>query len=128
MSVLRATFAAQLRLVLQERNLSITDASKALEISRQALYNYLNEVSMPRAKILAKAMELWGLEIRVGQAVFDKTSFEKEAANTPIVVNKPPKQLDLWRQLDSIRDEDLQIGVKRVGKTLRVSVQIGIPA
>jgi hypothetical protein len=30
--------------------------------------------------------------------------------------------------LDSIKDDDLTIKVKRVGKTLRVSVDIDIPA
>jgi predicted transcriptional regulator len=128
MSVLRTTFASELKRIISERRLSVTQAAKALGVSRQAVYNYVNEISTPRAKVLAKAMELWGLEIRIGQTIYDRSSFEKSRPAKPIPVEARPVQLDLWRQLDAIKNEDLQIGVKRVGKTLRVSVQIAIPA
>ncbi len=127
MSILKATFAAELRRVLNERKVTISDAAKGLGISRQALYNYLNEISTPRARVLARAMELWGLELRIGQQVFSSEALHSGPAR-PVEVPKPPVQLDLWKQLDAIKHEDLQIGVKRVGKTLRVSVSIAIPA
>jgi transcriptional regulator with XRE-family HTH domain len=128
MSVLRASVASELKRILHERGLTVTEAAKSLEISRQALYNYLNELSTPRARVLSKAMELWGLEIRVGQTVFNSDSFEKATPARPVPVSTRPEQLDLWRQLDAINEDNLRIGVKRVGKTLRVSVQIEIPA
>jgi transcriptional regulator with XRE-family HTH domain len=122
-SSLTASFAAELRRVLSERKLRISDAAKDLKISRQMLYNYLNGTSTPRAKVLSRAMELWSLEIRVGQARFDRKSFDAQQKTTSV-----PKQLGLWEKLDAIKEEDLHIAVKRVGKTLKVSVQISIPA
>jgi transcriptional regulator with XRE-family HTH domain len=127
MSILKATFAAELRRVLNEHKVTVSDAAKGLGISRQALYNYLNEISTPRVRVLARAMELWGLELRIGQQVFSSESLHSGPAG-PVEVPKPPVQLDLWKQLDAIKHEDLQIGVKRIGKTLRVSVSIAIPA
>ena len=72
---------------------------------------------------MSLAVEMWGLQIKIGNSVFDRTSFKGE--QKPISV---AKQLTFWEKLDSIKEEDLHIGVKRVGKTLRVSVNIGIPA
>jgi transcriptional regulator with XRE-family HTH domain len=123
MSTLSATFATELRRTLTKESISRTDAAKALRISRQALYNYLNGVSVPREKVLARAMELWGLEVRVGNIVFTKDSFHKRDKPEPVA-----KQLNLLAQLDAIKQKDLQLNVKRVGKVLKVSVEIGIPA
>ena len=120
---LSAAFAAELKRVLDERGMTVTEAARSLQISRQALYNHLKAISQPRAKLLARATELWNIEIQVGQSSFDKTSFEKRVRPQTVA-----KQLNLWDHLDQIKEKDLQIGVKRVGRTLRVSVQIGIPA
>jgi hypothetical protein len=39
-----------------------------------------------------------------------------------------PTQPTLWEALDSVREEDLHVTMKRVGKVLRVDVRIEIPA
>ena len=123
MSSLTAKFASELKLTLSERHVSITNAASSLGSSRQALYNYLNGKSLPREAVLQRAMELWDLEVRVGREVFNKHSFQKHEGPTLVA-----KQTGLWDQLDAIKQENLQIAVKRVGKSLKVSVSIAIPA
>ncbi len=80
---------------------------------------------MPRRKALARAVELWDIEFHFGKQKFDKADFSPPAPLKPRVV---PTQMSLWDKLDAIRQEDLQITVKRVGKELRVSVKVPIPA
>jgi transcriptional regulator with XRE-family HTH domain len=123
MSLLGTAFASELKRAMEAKRLGVTEASKALRVSRQAFYNYLNGVSTPRAGVLARAMELWEIRITVGGTSFDHQQVVQR--RKPIVV---AKQLTLWDKLDSIKDDDLTIKVKRVGKTLRVSVDIDIPA
>jgi len=125
MAELRHGFAAGLKRALEERQLTVTAAASALDVSRQAFYAYLKGDALPRPKVFARAVELWDIEFRFGKQVFNKTDFPPTAAPKPVPVLK---QMNLWEQLDAIRQEDLQIAVKRVGQELRVSVQIRIPA
>ena len=101
----------------------MTAAANELGITRQALYNYLNAKSTPRDKKLASLMHLWKLRITVGSVTIDETSFP-----APKSQSVPAKQLDMWDKLNSIRQEDLKIGVKRAGEGFKVSVEIDIPA
>ena len=123
MDSLKETIAIEFRKILKARGLTVSAAAKSLGISRQALHSHLNGNSTPRASVLARAAELWSLEIRVGKQVYEGEHFTQ-----PRSVKSVPQQLELWRQLDSIQEKDLRIGVRRVGKKLRVSVEIAIPA
>jgi transcriptional regulator with XRE-family HTH domain len=123
MSILATTFAAELKQVLRERNLSVTEAARQLGLSRQAIYNYLNGIAVPRDKIIERAMILWDLKMSIGRMTFDRTSFPKS-----VQLSVTPTQLNLWEKLESIRQKDLKIGVERVGDAFEISVQISIPA
>ncbi len=125
MPELRHSFAAQLKRALDEHRLTVTAAAKTLNVSRQAFHAYLEGGVLPRAKVLARAVELWDIEFQVGKQKFDKSDFSPAAPLKPLAV---PIQMSLWDKLDAIKQEDLQITVKRVGKELRVSVKVPIPA
>jgi transcriptional regulator with XRE-family HTH domain len=125
MPELRDSFAAELKRALERHRLTVTAAAKELEVSRQALHAYLKGDAMPRAKVFARAVKLWDIEFHFGNQAFNKSDFPSPAAPKPVSV---PKQITLWEKLDTIKQEDLQIAVKRVGRELRVSVQISIPA
>lgn len=125
MSELSTNFAEALRQALQDRHLTVTAAAKALQVSRQAFYAYLKGKAMPRQRVLIRAAELWNIEIRFGKQVFSKEDFSSKAPSQAAPI---PKQLNLWEQLDAINQEDLRIAVKRVGKELRISAAIPIPA
>ncbi|MDR3737722.1 MAG: helix-turn-helix transcriptional regulator [Terracidiphilus sp.] len=123
MSAFSDSFAAEIKRLIKERGITVTAAASELGITRQALYNYLNAKSTPRDKKLASVMHLWKLRITVGSVTIDETSFP-----TPKPHSAPAKQLDMWDKLNSIKQEDLRIGVKRSGNLFKVSVEIDIPA
>lgn len=124
MSTLSDAIGAEFRRILTERKLTVTSAARQLRISRQAFHSYLSGKSVPRHKTLGLAMERWDLKLRIGDEVFDHSSFPKQ-----LEAPKPPEQLPIiWGALDSIRQQDLKIGVRREGSVFNVEVQINIPA
>lgn len=78
---------------------------------------------MPRPKTLANAVRILKLKLTIGDESFDESAFPQLPES-----ELPPKQPTLWDALDNIGDDDLTIKVKRVGKALRVTVSIDIPA
>jgi hypothetical protein len=118
-------FAAALRRMLKEKDLTIGAAAKALEVSRQTFHSYLGG-TLPRQKMLNKAVHKWDLKLDLGKDSFGKEAFGREQGKGKIAL--PPSQPTLWEALDSVREEDLQVSIKRVGKVLRVDVKIEIPA
>jgi hypothetical protein len=118
-------FAVALRRMLNEKGLTIGAAAKQLEVSRQAFHSYLKG-TLPRGKTLNNAVHMWDLKLDLGRYSFDKGAFGREQEKGKAAAR--PSQPLLWEALDSVREEDLQVSVKRVGKVLRVDVKIEIPA
>jgi hypothetical protein len=118
-------FAVALRRMLKKRELTIGAAAKELEVSRQAFHSYLNG-TLPRSKVLNKAVHMWDLKLDLGKHSFGKGAFGREQEKGKGAPE--PSQPTLWDALDSVREEDLHVSVKRVGKVLRVDVKIEIPA
>jgi hypothetical protein len=118
-------FAVALRRMLKEKKRTIGAAARELEVSRQTFHSYLNG-TLPRRKTLNKAVHTWDLKLDLGKNSFGKEAFGREQGMgkaTPV-----PSQPSLWEALDSVREEDLQVSLRRVGKVLRVDVRIEIPA
>jgi|SRR5450755_3820232 len=118
-------FATALRRMLNEKGLTIGAAAKELKVSRQAFHAYLGG-TLPRRKKLHSAVHMWNLKLDLGQYSFGKEAFGRELQKGRAAPT--PSQPLLWEALDSVREEDLQVSVKRVGKVLRVDVKIEIPA
>jgi transcriptional regulator with XRE-family HTH domain len=124
MSTLSEAVATEFKRILIERKLSVSAAARELRVSRQAFHNYLNGASVPRHKTLGRAMDKWDFKLKIGDVVFDRSSFPKQKE-----IDQKPEQLPLiWETLDSIRQQDLKIAVVRVGATFNVEVKIKIPA
>ncbi len=124
MSTLSEAIAAEFERILNDRELSVSAAAHELRVSRQAFHNYLNGKSVPRHQTLGRAMDKWGFKLKVGEVVFDRSSFPKRDDKV-----QSPEQLPLiWETLDAIKQQDLKIAVVRVGSTLNVEVKIDIPA
>jgi hypothetical protein len=104
---------------------TITAAAAELGVSRQAFHAYLNG-KLPRPKTLNRAVSLWDLKLDFGKYSFNREAFGKEESREQRVTL--PKQLAFWEAVDSVREEDLRITMKRVGKVLRFDVRIEIPA
>ncbi|HEV3305159.1 MAG TPA: helix-turn-helix domain-containing protein [Candidatus Sulfotelmatobacter sp.] len=124
MNELGDAFAAALKRMLKLKKLTVDEAARRLGVSRQAFHAYLNG-KLPRRKRLNKAMQLFELRLDLGQ-----NSFYKEAFGRPLErkIATEPTQLKLLELLDSVSEDDLQVTIKRMGKTLRVQVRIEIPA
>ena len=73
-----------------------------------------------------KVVHLWNLKLDIEEYSFDKQAFGPEQEKNKLI--SKPNQPTLWEALDSVGEEDLRLTVKRVGKSLRVSVKIEIPA
>lgn len=118
-------FAAALRKMLEERKLSISAAAKQLHVTRQSFHSYLAG-KLPRRKRLHEAVHLWDLKLDLGKYSFDKGAFGQTRERPKSA--KKPFQPNLWDALDSVREEDMQVTMKRIGKTIRFEVKIDIPA
>lgn len=124
MSTLSEAIAAEFGRILTERKLSVSAAARELHVTRQAFHNYLNGKSVPRHKTLGRAMDRWDFKLKIGDVVFDRSSFPRKDEGV-----QRPEQLPLvWEALDAIRQQDLKIAVARVGSTLNIDVKIDIPA
>jgi transcriptional regulator with XRE-family HTH domain len=124
MSTLSEAIAEEFKRILTERKLSVSAAARELRVTRQAFHNYLNGKSVPRHKTLGRAMDRWDFNLRIGGVTFDRNTSPRHPDDAP-----RKEQLPLiWETLDAIRQQDLKIGVSRVGSTLSVEVKIDIPA
>jgi len=59
----REEIARQLSVAVNVGNLSVKAAADALGVSRQAFYKYLSAESTPHPETLARAMDLWKIEL-----------------------------------------------------------------
>jgi hypothetical protein len=119
-------FARALKKMLADKpGLTVSNAARALKVSRQTFHSYLNG-TLPRRKTLNKAIHLWDLRLDFANHSFDKGAFgSDEGRAEPLPGSIQPT---LWEALDAVREEDLRVTMKRVGKVLRVDVRIEIPA
>jgi transcriptional regulator with XRE-family HTH domain len=123
-STFTEAFSAELRRALRDQHLTVEAAAGMLGITRQAFHSYLNGSAMPHRARLARAIALFDLRLTIGHQSFDKTDFklpEKKVSGTPI-------QLSFWEVWDSISENNLKPSIKRVGKTLHLSIRIEVPA
>jgi len=119
-------FARALKKMLAEKpGLTVSTAARELKVSRQTFHSYLNG-TLPRRKTLNKAIHVWDLRLDFGKHSFGKEAFGSgERRTEPLPETIQPT---LWEALDAVREEDLHVTLKRVGKILRVDVRIEIPA
>lgn len=120
-------FAKALEKMFDDRpGLTVGAAAKELKVSRQSLHSYLNG-NLPRRKTLHKAVHLWDLKLDLGKYSFGRGDFGPDESDAK-QSDKRPDQPTLWEALDAVKEEDLQITMKRLGKILRFDVRIEIPA
>jgi transcriptional regulator with XRE-family HTH domain len=124
MSSVSEAIAAEFSRILTERKLSVSAAARELHVSRQAFHSYLNGTSTPRHKTLGRAMDLWNFQLRIGNEVFDRSSFPKG----PKLVQSQEQLPFVWEALDAIKKQNLKVGVCREGSVFKVEVKIDIPA
>jgi hypothetical protein len=119
-------FAKALAKMLKDEKLTITAAANQLQVSRQSFHSYLHG-ALPRRKTLNRAVHGWNLKLDLGKYSFGKEAFGRDETTEDVDAAKP-SQRTLWEVLDAVKEEDLHVTMKRVGKVLRVDVRIEIPA
>jgi len=110
---LRHEVALRLKAAISINGLTIPQAAKRLGVTRQALWLYLSEKSMPGGKVLERACRLWDLTLTVNGFRFTKESFGPQRPKQPREV-----QLDLFRAFAEIRPGQIETKLVRVSSSL----------
>ncbi len=125
MRLLQEAFRAEFERVLGRGDMSRSEVARALQISRQALYNYLAG-AVPRKEHLSRILELWpDFHVEAGGRVYGKDALAPNPSSGPISVSR---QLNLFEKLKELGQENLGIDVKRFGEDTHISVTIKISA
>jgi transcriptional regulator with XRE-family HTH domain len=120
---LKNALKQELQRVMLAKRMSVARAAEQLEVSRQTMNSYVRGKSFPRPAHMSRMIELWGINVQIGDTRLGlPTSSRRPQPLTALQTSF------VWDALDSIKTEDLRVKVKRVGKELRLSVNIGIPA
>jgi DNA-binding XRE family transcriptional regulator len=120
------------RLILDKLSkISVTQASRDLGISRQAIYDFKKGRYCPSLSIVERACKTWGLEYRIKGLTQEDLpvntgSFVKHSIS---VVTPPPEQITmehLWKQLEN-RSLTV-VHTERKDGALEMTLRISIPA
>lgn len=118
----RAEVARKFREAMKAHGLkNQTEAARDLNITRQAISQYLLEKATPQAEILARACAKWNLTLRYRSAEFTRGAFGAHETKTePEVL-----QMDLFREPQVFENTHLVVTVERSQKaTLQVTIKM----
>ena len=117
----RTEVARQFRTALQKRGMNQTQAARELNITKQALSQYLREKATPQGDILARACAKWGITLRYRDTEFTRGAFGSAEARAASDV----LQLDLFREPQVFENQHLVLTVARSHKlTLQVTIKM----
>jgi hypothetical protein len=110
--------------------MSVTQASRDLAVSRQAIYGFRKGDYCPSLALIERACKTWGMEFNIDQGAVKLTVNKDSFTDHPIkLVSSQAQQLSLdhlWKQL-----ENRPMTVVRAAKTkgtLEMILRISIPA
>jgi transcriptional regulator with XRE-family HTH domain len=86
-----------------EGKVSIGEAARILNVSRQTVHRYVNGEVIPRGEVLMAAFRAWGLVLEYRGIKVTRTDQSGEVAK-PIA---QPNQLRLFQIVEELRDRDL---------------------
>ncbi len=114
--------------VILERlgKLTISQASRDLGISRQAIYGFKKGDYCPSLAIIERACKAWGLEFNVQGMIVNSQSFARVPTSS---IPEPTQQLtffDMWEQLENKRM--VIVRAKKVKGAVEMTLRISIPA
>jgi DNA-binding XRE family transcriptional regulator len=112
------------------RRMSVTQASRDLGISRQAIYGFKKGDYCPSLAIIERACKTWGMEFNIDQGIVKMTINKDSFVERPITLATAPAEqitMDhLWRQLEN-RPMTVVKAEKKDG-ALEMILRISIPA
>ena len=95
------------KLILEKvEKITVTQASRDLGISRQAIYAFKKGNYCPSLAIIERACKVWGLEYKISGLTPEKLTVNKKSfvRHTISMVATPPQQITmehLWKQLEN---------------------------
>lgn len=116
------------KVILQKlEGLTISEAARALGVSRQAIYDFKTGKYCPSLAVIQRACNVWGLEFQIqglGRVTIDKQSFIQPSNSRLAKSDLQTTLFDLWEQLENrrmtvVRAEKVDGGVEM---TLRMSI------
>ena len=106
---------------MQKRGLNQTEAARELNITKQALSQYLREKATPQGEILARACAKWGITLRYRAAEFARGAFGS-AESRP---TNEMFQLELFREPQVFENPRLVVTIARSHKAaLQVTIKM----
>jgi transcriptional regulator with XRE-family HTH domain len=116
-----AEVAQKFHQAIRDHGITKSEAARVLGISRETLYKYLNAHHAPKSAVLRKACSAWGITLSYRGLEFDSSAFAQPAK---LSVNKE-KQLSLFKVLESINDQSLEVTViRKTRKTIELKVSV----
>ena len=114
--------------VILERlqKVTISQASRDLQISREAIYGFKRGDYCPSLAIIERACKVWGLEFSVQGMIINSESFTHPLNES---IQKEARQLslvDIWKQLEN--QKMTVISAKEVRGAVEMTLRISIPA
>ena len=109
-AVFRAEVCRVLAGAIEKAKISKSAAAKVLQISRQALYKYLNAEATPRSVVLSRAFREWGVKFRYKDVEFGGSALAgPRASKAPAAV-----QIEIFAATQALEKASFEIvGVQR---------------
>ena len=106
----RVEVSRVLAAAIEKAGISRSAAAKVLQISRQALYKYLNAEATPRSVVLSRAFREWGVKFRYKDVEFGGSALQgSRPAKEPSAV-----QMDLFAATQALESANFEVvGVQR---------------
>jgi SOS-response transcriptional repressor LexA len=108
------SLAEELRRILEERDLSLTELAKQVGVSRAAVSNWVNDANGPKYENILKVMRALKL-VRLGRFVAPQDNGQPGTPSQEFDEPEPTKKVRVrgyisagaWLELDAIQDADL---------------------
>jgi DNA-binding XRE family transcriptional regulator len=118
------------KVILQKlEKLSISEAARALRISRQAIYGFKSGKYCPSLAVIQRACEVWDLEFNIQGLqgmVVNAGSFPQRSSSPRTKSEKQLTMFDLWEQLKDRRMTVVR--AEKVEGAVEMTLRISIPA
>jgi len=118
------------KVILQKlEDLTISEAARALGVSRQAIYGFKTGDYCPSLAVIQRACNVWGLEFQiqgVTRMTVDKRSFRQPSSSPTKESVQQITMFDLWEQLE--HRKMTVVRATKVDGGVEMTLRISIPA
>jgi DNA-binding XRE family transcriptional regulator len=115
------------KLILQKlKDLTISEAARALGVSRQAIYGFKAGDYCPSLAVIQRACNVWGLEFQIQGMTIDRQSFRRPPSSPMNDSEQQITMFDLWEQLE--HRKMTVVRATKVDGGVEMTLRISIPA